>query len=435
MKTVMPQEMDSQLEQAVDQSEKRVLPIYTLFIANTVSLIGDRLMFIAIPWLVLQTTGSASKAGITAFFEMIAVVLSSFFGSQILDKLGFKRVSVLADVASGFAVMLIPLCYQTIGLGFWQLQGLVFLAGLLMTPGSSARYALLPDLIKLSRMPAERANSLYDGVGRISGFFGAPLAGVLIIAIGTSNLLWVDGATFFFSALLLAWSIPASKAKPREEEQGGYLQNLKEGLAFVRHTPVMFAIAITIMITNLLDQGMGSVLLPSYGQKVLGNPISFGWLIATSGGAAFIGTLLFALIGHRLPRRLTFGLCFSLSTILRFFTLALGLPLPVLIVSYALSGLMIGPINPILTTVEQELVPAELRARVFGALTAGAFLGMPLGGLIAGYLTDWLGIVPGILIFGSIYLLSTISLLINPNLKGMDQQKTPPFIETDDDTR
>ncbi|GHO81411.1 putative drug antiporter protein precursor [Ktedonobacter sp. SOSP1-85] len=421
----MEQEKNLQAEQNTELPEKRSLPIYALFLANTVSLIGDRLMFIAIPWLVLQTTGSASKAGITAFFEMLAVVLSSFFGSQLLDKLGFKRVSILGDVASGIAVMLIPLCYETIGLSFWQLQVLVFLAGLLMTPGSSARYALLPDLIKLSRMPAERANSLYDGVSRVSGFFGAPLAGVLILVIGTSNLLWVDGVTFFFSALLLAWSIPASKAKPREQgqEQGNYLQNLKEGLTFLRRTPVMFAIAITIMITNMLDQGMSGVLLPSYGQKILESPVSLGWLSAAWGGAAFAGTLLFAAIGHRLPRRLTFGLCFCFSTILRFFALALGLPLPILIVSYAIGGVAIGPINPILSTMEQELVPAELRARVFGALTAMAFLGMPIGGLVAGFLVDWLGITPGILIFGCIYLLSTISLLFNPSLKGMDQSK------------
>ncbi|GHO69719.1 hypothetical protein KSC_086110 [Ktedonobacter sp. SOSP1-52] len=86
----------------------------------------------------------------------------------------------------------------------------------------------------------------------------------------------------------------------------------------------------------------------------------------------------------------------------------------------------IGPINPILSTMEQELVPAELRARVFGALTAMAFLGMPIGGLIAGFLVDWLGITPGILIFGCIYLLSTISLLFNPSLKGWINLKGLP---------
>jgi MFS family permease len=403
------------------QGVKRSLPLYTLFIANTISITGDRLMFIALPWLVLQTTGSASKAGITSFFETLAVVLSSFFSGLLLDRLGYKRSSVLADLASGIAVMLIPLCYQTIGLSFWQLQVLVFLAGLLQAPGSSARYAMLPDLIALAKMPPERANSLYDGVNRVSGFIGAPLAGILIVLIGTSNLLWVDGATFFISAILLAWNIPTGLTPQRKQAQSNYLQDMKEGLAFIWATPVIFMILITLTVTNLLDQGMSGVLMPDYGLRVLKSPVALGWLIASFGGAAFVGTMLFALIGHRLPRVLTIGFSFFLlSTLLRFFPLVLSFPFPILIASYALSGLMIGPINPILTTMEQEIVPTELRARVFGVTTSLAFLGMPVGGLIAGYLADWLGIIPTILIFGCVYVLSTGLLLVNPHIRKMD---------------
>ncbi|GHO88709.1 putative drug antiporter protein precursor [Dictyobacter formicarum] len=396
-----------------------------LFIANVCSFIGDVLMMLAIPWLVLQTTGSATKAGITAFSSMLAVVISSFFGSLLIDRLGYKQTSIIGDIASGITVALIPLCYMTIGLSFWGLQVLVFLAGLLQTPGSEARYALLPDLIKLSRMPSERANSLYDGVRRVAGFFGAPLAGVLIIFIGTANLLWVDGATFFFSAILLAWAVPHTPPvrKAGEKKKGTYIEELKEGLVFIRRTPVMLAVVIAVMITNLLDQGMTGVIQPIYVKQIFGNPVALGELVAAFGGAAFVGTLLFAWIGHCLPRSRTLGLCFTISTVLRFGPLALSWPLPALIGSYIVAGLLIGPINPILFSVEQEIVPVEMRARVFGALAAGVQFGMPLGGLIAGYLVQWTGVIPGIIVFGAIYLICTISLLINPSLKTIDKQQ------------
>ncbi|GLV60517.1 putative drug antiporter protein precursor [Dictyobacter sp. S3.2.2.5] len=409
--------------------EKRQLPIVALFIANVCSFVGDVLMNLSIPWLVLQTTGSAAQAGITAFSATLAIVISSFFGSLLMDRLGYKRTSVGADIASGIAVVLIPLCYMTIGLSFWELQVLVFLAGLLQTPGTEARYAMLPDLIKLSQMPSERANSLYDGVRRVAGFFGAPLAGVLIIAIGTANLLWVDGATFFFSAILLAWAVPHTPPvrKAGEKKEGSYIGELKEGLVFVRRSPVMLSIVIVVMITNLLDQGLAGVIQPVYVRQIFGNPLALGELVAAFGGAAFVSTMLFAWIGHRLPRSRTLGLCFTLSTILRFLPLALALPLPILITAYIAAGLLIGPINPILSGAEQELVPVEMRARVFGALAAGVTCGMPLGGLVAGFFVQWSGVIPAIIAFGITYLACTISLLVNPALKAIDKQpETPP---------
>lgn len=122
-------------------------------------------------------------------------------------------------------------------------------------------------------------------------------------------------------------------------------------------------------------------------------------------------------------RRLTLGLCFTLSTVLRFFSLTLGFPLPVLVALYICAGLMIGSINPILLTVEQEIVPVEMRARVFGALSAGVCIGMPLGGLLAGYLVGGIGLISSLLVFGGVYFLSTSSLLINPALKAMDRRE------------
>lgn len=426
----MKQEKDFVQSQATTTTEKRSLPIWALFIANVISYIGDILMLLAIPWLVLQTTGSPSKAGITAFSSMLAVTISAFFGSLLIDRVGYKRTSVLGDLASGISVALIPLLYHTVGLPFWQLQILVFLAGLLQTPGSQARIALLPDLIKLSQMPAERANSLYDGVRRVAGFFGAPIAGALIILIGTSNLLWIDSVTFLASALLLGWALPATPPIKKEKKQGQYIQELKEGLSFIRHTPLLLWTIIPIMITNAIDQGMIGVVQPTYVRQIFHNPVALGSMVAASGGAAFVGTIIFAMIGHKLPRRMTLGTCFSLSTILRFLPLILGLPLPAILVAYIISGLMIGSINPILSTVDQAVIPPELRARVYGASSAGVFLGMPFGGLIAGLLVDRIGLLITLIIFGGIYLASTASLLVNPAMKAMDHLgKEPALVE------
>ena len=118
------------------------IPIYALFTANAISLVGNVFSLIAIPWFVLQTTGSATQTGITGFFTILPVVIAGFLGGTLINRLGYKRTSIIADLASGAATALIPLLHFTIGLEFWQLMVLVFLGALLDTPGGTARAAL-----------------------------------------------------------------------------------------------------------------------------------------------------------------------------------------------------------------------------------------------------------------------------------------------------
>ena len=193
-------------------------------------------------------------------------------------------------------------------------------------------------------------------------------------------------------------------------------------MRFILRTPLILALTLTVTITNLLDQANFAVVYPAYVRQFFGSAIVLGVLVAAVGGAAFASTLIFGSIGHRLPRRLNFGVCFILAS-LRFGVMALVPPLFVLIISNIITGLAVGPLNPIMSTVEQEQVPQEMRARVFGTTSAGAMLGIPLGGFAGGFLVQAAGIQPTLLILGACYLLTTASLLVNPALRTMDKRK------------
>ena len=123
-------------------TQKNSFPILSLFTANAISLVGNVFTTIAVPWFVLQTTGSATQTGVTGFFTILPVVLAGFLGGTLIDRLGYKRTSIISDLASGVTTALIPLLYFTAGLEFWQLLLLVFLGALLDTPGSTARAIL-----------------------------------------------------------------------------------------------------------------------------------------------------------------------------------------------------------------------------------------------------------------------------------------------------
>jgi MFS family permease len=91
----------------------------------------------------------------------------------------------------------------------------------------------------------------------------------------------------------------------------------------------------------------------------------------------------------------------------------------VLLVLHAIAGLVFAPVNPLIDTVLQERVPAEMRARVFGTVSAGVLVGVPLGTVASGYLVAWVGLQLTLEIMGALYLVTALSLLIHPALRQM----------------
>ena len=404
--------------------EKNSFPIVSLFTANAISLVGNMLSAIAIPWFVLQTTGSATQTGITGFFTVLPVVLAGLFGGTLVDRLGYKRTSIIADIASGVTTALIPLLYFTVGLEFWQLMVLVFLGALLDAPGSTARSALVPELAELAQMPIERATSLIHIIERGARLVGAPLGGLLIALMGTENVLWLDAASFFVSAGIIAVTIKVHQPVEHEQKQvgGKYFDELREGLRFIFNDKLMLAIVIMIMATNFLDAVFGGVVQPVFVKQVYGEALDLGLLIAANGGGAVIGALIFSAVGPRLPRHAVFVSGFVLTS-LKFFLYAMYPPLWVALVFVVISSIGAGPLNPIIGAVEYERVPKNMRGRVGGAVSAGAWSAMPLGMLIGGVATEQFGVYPVLLGLGVIYLLTTVSMAFIPAMKEMNRRE------------
>ena len=413
------------LSETAPQTNKiRQWPMTAFLTGSVISYVGDMFTLLAVPWFVLQTTGSVTQTGITAFFATLPAVFSTFFTSALVDRLGYKRTSVISDIVSGITVMLVPLLYHTIGLAFWQLLALVFLGGLLKPPGVTARRALIPDLAELAKMRLERANSFSDGINRVAGLIGAPLAGILIALIGTSNLLWLDAASFAISALLVALAVPAKIAGPNTEEQErGYLASLWEGVRYIQRDALVLSLVGVILITNMIDGAFFSVIEPAYIKHYFNSAIAFGFIVAASGGAAFVGTLLFGAFGHRLPRRLTYGIGYTIGGALHFWVFLLFPFFPVLLAWQIIAGLAIAPMNPIAITVVQERLPVRMRARIFGMIGAGVLAGIPLGTFVSGFVAEWIGLQATLLVMGIVYLLTTLSLLVNPALRQMEKAR------------
>lgn len=401
-------------------------PLATVLAADAVSISGNSLTLIGVPWFALETTGSPAKAGLVAFCATLPVVVSAIIGGPVIDRVGRRRVSVVTDLVCAAALAVIPLLHHAGALRFWMLCALMAVTGLFNAPGETARHVLVPDLAERAGTSLSRAASLFDAVSRGARMTGAALAGVLIALIGAEAVLFVDAATFCGSALLVSVGLRGLRAaEPRRDAPrvsfAAYRAELREGYAFLLRSRLLLGVVLMVMLTNGLDQGWSSVLLPVHAQNNLGGARDLGLLAAVFGGCALLGALLYAAIGHRFPRRVLFTVAFVLCGLPRFVVAALvDGPAP-LAATMAVAGLGAGMLNPILTTVMYERIPEELRSRVASTTTAGVRMTMPLGGLAAGYLVERAGLVTALLAFGGLYFLTTLAPAVFPSWRELDR--------------
>ena len=395
-------------------------PLAALYLANGVSLTGNVMALTAIPWFVLQTTGSAAKTGTVGFFSFLPVVLASFLGGALVDRLGSKRMSVVADVMSGVTVAMIPLLHSMGHLSFPALVALVFFGALLDTPGMSARSALVPTLAARAGWPLERATGVTATVERGSRFAGAPLAGVLIALGGPISVLWINAATFAVSALVVMLAVPGD-ARPSRVPGSRYLSEIREGFAFLRRDRPLAAIAKLLVVTNFLD-AWTSVLLIVYAARVYGTAVSLGAVIGAFGAGSMFGAILFARIGMRFPRRQLFAWCFLAFTI-KYPALAAFPPLGVLMAFAFVAGSASGPVNPLIDTVAYERIPVGLRGRVLSALGGVAWMAMPLGVLAGGFVLDHVSLRINVIVVGSAYVAAAAAIWLSSAIRDMNVER------------
>ena len=395
-------------------------PLTALLAATALSLVGSGLTIVALPWFVLATTGSPARAGVVASAVALPAFLAGLLGGPLIDRLGARRVAVAADVVGALGIGLIPLLYHTVGLPFAALLVLVFLGETLAIPGLTARRAVLPDLAARAGVRLERANAAAEALTHLALLLGPPLAGLLIVGLGPSRVLWIDAATFALSAAVMAAALPRTALPVVVAATGGYLAELGAGVRFLRRDRLLLTLALTLTASNLLTGPLFAVLLPVYADRVYGSASALGLIIAAVGAGSLVGAIAFGAIGHRLPRRAIWLTGFGGSPA-AFWVLAVEPSLPAMVAVQFVVGLVGGGLNPLLVTVRHERIPAELRGRVFGAFSAAALAAQPLGMLAAGVAVEAIGFQPTVLVLAMLAQAVGIASFAAPALRDLDR--------------
>jgi MFS family permease len=373
----------------METSVLRSRSLLALLAAEVISTTGAQMTWVALPWFVLTTTGSATQMSLVMAAEAVGLAVVGFPSGRVLNRLGARRTMLLCDGLRGPLMLLVPLLHWVGGLSFGLLLGFAFVLGALSAPYFAAQRMVLPELLGEDETAVSQASALFQGATRITLLLGPVTAGVLIGVIGAPAVLVVDAATYVVAVLLVGLFVPSTEPAAADGED----RSILAGLRWVAGEPLIRTWRFCFIVGDIAWQAIFVALPVLVVTRYDSDPKVVGILFAAFGVAAVLGNI----VAYRLVRTvdgLTLIARISLGQALPLWLLVFELPASAAIGVLFASGLANGLINPSLHAIVTLRIPPALRGTVMTSLMTLYALAMPIGILGAGPLLDAFGVEP-----------------------------------------
>jgi MFS family permease len=356
-------------------------PIAALVAAEVISILGSRMTYLALPWFVLVTTGSAAKMSIVLAVEILPMAIFGIPSGMVVERLGARTTMLVCDAARVPLLVALPILHAAGLLHFSILLALVFVLGCFMAPYYAAQRVILPELVGEDETTIAQANSVIEGGTAFAGLAGPALAGILIPFLGAPNVLYVDAATYAIAFLLVAGFVPRTVKLAAGAVRTGALAGIK----FLLRDKLLGPLSGSVIVLNFLGAGM-SAALPFYAyDSFSGDPKIAGLFFTAMGAGALLGSVGAVVVIKRFPPIKLAGLAIVAMS-LPLWLLPLDLPawgvMAALFTAMLFMPLVNGPVIGVITA----RTPAELRPKMMTALISVSTLSAPLGFIVAGQL-------------------------------------------------
>lgn len=277
-----------------------------LFAGQVLSVIGDRITFIALPFAVLAIGDLGDLALVTAALSLPFLVVA-IPGGTIADRFGRRETMLAADLGRALVQAVMAVLLLSGAAEIWMLAVLAALFGICESLFGPAMVGLIPQTVETVRL--QQANALFSLIQNVGMVLGPALAGVMIALTGPGEAIAIDAATFLVSAAFLARLRPAelASADPGEEGPHGVLDGLREGWEIVRTSGwILPGIGALVAYTVFVLPSV-FVLGPVIAESDLGGATSWA-VISTAFGA---GAVLGSVIAYRVRFERTLVLTFA----------------------------------------------------------------------------------------------------------------------------
>jgi MFS family permease len=355
-----------------------------LWIGNTLSGCGDQFFLVALPWLVLQLTGSGAVLGGIMMVEAIPRAALMLIGGAVTDRVSPRKIMILTAALRALLAAMLAASIWIHHVDVWQIYVLSFFFGVADAFAAPAAQTLLPSLVAPAQLPA--ANALSQGAQQIAMLVMPAPTGIIVAAFGVASAFSIDAISFLFiiAALLMLRDPPrVESAVPRSNIANSIL----EGLRYVKNDVALRTLLLVASVLNFCITGPLSVGLAFVAKNQFGSATSFGLLVSSVAAGSLLGLLSAA----ARKQRKRGWLLLVVSVVIAICTASIGLLrqlwslLPVLFVMSASAGFL----NVHLLAWFQQRVERAMLGRVMSVLMFASIGLMPLSLAAAGFAVQW----------------------------------------------
>jgi predicted MFS family arabinose efflux permease len=364
-----------------------------LWWGQLISILGDRLNYLALLGLIAHHTDSFRGTGASLLLTMLAnvmlipVLLFAPFTGAWLDRLNLRRVLIVSDLLRALVVAAIPFLYSATHAiaPVFVAVFVLFVCNVFFLPAKSA---LTPELVPAPQLMS--ANALLSAAGIAATAIGALAGGWVVDHWGWEIALWIDAGTYVVSVVTIVFIRYQRRTTPTDGTRvtlRGYLTEVGEGWRVVRENP-----AVRLAMLALGAVWIGGGFLHVAGNQHIQQRASIpgmervGVLMAALGLGSALGTLWVNQRARHVPphRLLGAGLaCASLAlagfAFTRLFAIYAGAAFVI--------GFCIAPVFVLTETLLQRGVDLNQRARVFSARDFMMRLAFMIAVAVAGTVT------------------------------------------------
>jgi MFS transporter len=356
-----------------------------LWVGSTISLFGDQFYFVAIPWLILQLTGSDLALGTIMMVGAIPRAVFMLLGGGLSDRLSPRRIVLWTSWARTALVGAIAAFVYFRVIRLWQVYFLVFGFGFADALSFPAGQALLPGLVADNQLPA--ANGLMGSSAQFSAIAGPAPAGLVLKLWGTAWAFLIDALSFLFVIAALVRLPESTPALAESQSRKGMWRSIAEGLHYVAHDPPLRSLMLLVAALNFGAAGPLVVGLATLAKQRFASAVAYGILLSCLAGGALLGSLLPALIKRQRRRGLVL-LAFSGLVGVEMGALGLLYRLVPIALILATLGIGSGLVNVNLMAWFQARADRRMLGRVMSVLMFAAVGLIPFSLGLAGFLAQ-----------------------------------------------
>ncbi|HET9182826.1 MAG TPA: MFS transporter [Candidatus Angelobacter sp.] len=359
---------------------------FRLFWAGaTISLFGDQFYLVALPWVILQLTGSAVAMGTVMMVAGIPRALLMLLGGVVSDRFSSRKIMMtMASARTVFVAAIAVLLWFHV-LHLWHLYLLAFAFGTADAFSYPAGSAYLPSLVKKEQLLA--ANSVVQSTAQITTIAAPAPAGLAIKAFGTASAFLIDAVSFLFIIGAL-WKLPDPPlAAVSHEKKPSVWRSIREGLSHVYRDVPLRSFLILAAVLNFCLAGPLVVGLAYLTKQRFGSPASFGIVISAVAAGGLAGSVV---AGIWKPRRRGVVLLSGCGVL----ALCLG-PIGLLHQLWAICGALAvmgissGLVNIQIISWIQQRVEVAMLGRVMSVLMFVSLGLVPISMAVSGVLAQW----------------------------------------------